>query len=152
MVYGWFYLAWWVRSGRQTIHTEPTSWGLYSIVSHIPTCTFPHPHLVNKRSSSQWWCAPLIPALRRQRQVNLCEFEASLVYRTSSRTAKTVTQRNPVSKERRERKKERWPINVSSNINQKCPVGCTLSQVYMAHSLGQGTTPGPLHLPASKQT
>jgi hypothetical protein len=29
---------------------------------------------------------PLIPALKRQRQVNLCEFEASLVYRESSRT------------------------------------------------------------------
>jgi hypothetical protein len=28
-----------------------------------------------------WWCIPLILALGRQRQVNLCEFEASLVYR-----------------------------------------------------------------------
>uniref|UniRef100_A0A8C6W909 Histone-lysine N-methyltransferase n=1 Tax=Nannospalax galili TaxID=1026970 RepID=A0A8C6W909_NANGA len=27
-----------------------------------------------------WWCTPLIPALRRQRQVDLCEFKASLVY------------------------------------------------------------------------
>ena len=34
---------------------------------------------------------PLIPALRRQRQVNLCEFKASLVYRASFRTARTVT-------------------------------------------------------------
>jgi hypothetical protein len=41
---------------------------------------------------------PLIPALRRQRQADLCEFEASLVYRSSSTTAK-ATQRNPVSKE-----------------------------------------------------
>ena len=40
---------------------------------------------------------PLIPALRRQRQVDLCEFEASLVYRVSSRTAR-ATQRNPVKK------------------------------------------------------
>ena len=36
------------------------------------------------------------PALRRQRQVDLCEFEASLVYRVSSRTAE-VTQRKPIS-------------------------------------------------------
>ena len=35
----------------------------------------------------RWWCMPLIPALRRQRQVGLCEFGASLVYRVSSRTA-----------------------------------------------------------------
>ena len=28
-----------------------------------------------------WWCTPLIPALWRQRQVDLCEFEASLVHK-----------------------------------------------------------------------
>ena len=39
---------------------------------------------------------PLIPALRRQRQADLCDFEASLVYRAGSRTARAVTQRNPV--------------------------------------------------------
>ena len=38
---------------------------------------------------------PLIPALGRQRQVDLCEFKASLVYRVVSRTAR-ATQRNPV--------------------------------------------------------
>ena len=39
----------------------------------------------------------LIPALRRQRHVYLCEFKASLVYRASSRRAK-ATERNFVSK------------------------------------------------------
>jgi hypothetical protein len=34
---------------------------------------------------------PSIPACRRQRQVDLCEFEASLLYRMSSRTAKGYT-------------------------------------------------------------
>lgn len=38
---------------------------------------------------------PLIPALSRQRQDNLGEFKASLVYKMGSRTARTVTQRNP---------------------------------------------------------
>jgi hypothetical protein len=33
-----------------------------------------------------WWCEHLILALRKQRQVDLCEIEASLVYRVSSRT------------------------------------------------------------------
>ena len=36
-------------------------------------------------------------ALRKQREVDLCEFKASLVYRASSKTAR-VTQRNPVLK------------------------------------------------------
>ena len=40
----------------------------------------------------------LMPALGRQRQVDLCEFHDSLVYRESSRMAMVVTQRNLVSK------------------------------------------------------
>ena len=39
-----------------------------------------------------------IPVLGRQRQTYLCKFEVSLVYKASSRTARAVTQRNPVSK------------------------------------------------------
>ena len=50
-----------------------------------------------KNRSRQWWCTPLIPALRRQRPVNLWEFESSLVYKVSSRLAR-AKQRNPVSK------------------------------------------------------
>jgi hypothetical protein len=39
----------------------------------------------------------LVPALGRQRQADLCEFETSLIYRVNSRTAK-VTYGNLVSK------------------------------------------------------
>ena len=42
------------------------------------------------------WHTPLISALGKQRQVDLCEFEASLVCIANSRTA-MATQRNPVS-------------------------------------------------------
>ena len=38
-----------------------------------------------------------IPALRRQRETDLCEFEASPVYIESSRTVKAIIQTNPVS-------------------------------------------------------
>ena len=48
---------------------------------------------------------PLIPALRRQRHADLGEFEVSLVYRTSSRTARAVTQRNLVSKNKNKQTK-----------------------------------------------
>ena len=40
---------------------------------------------------------PLILALEKQRQEDLCQFKASLVYRTSSKIAKAM-QRNPVLK------------------------------------------------------
>ena len=46
--------------------------------------------------AGRWWRAPLIPALGRQRPADLCEFQASLVYRVSSRTGSKATE-HPVS-------------------------------------------------------
>ena len=65
--------------------------------------------------AGQWWYIPLIPALGRQRQLDLSEFKASLVHRVSSRTVK-ATQRNPILKNERERerKKERERTNLLS--------------------------------------
>ena len=57
-----------------------------------------------------WRCTPLIPALRRQRQEDLCEFKASLVYMVSSRTARELCNREILfqkSERQRERKRER---------------------------------------------
>jgi hypothetical protein len=59
-------------------------------------------------TSRAWWRTPLIPALGRQRQVDLLssEFEASLVYKVSSRTARAI-QRNTVSKKKKKWKKKK---------------------------------------------
>jgi hypothetical protein len=46
-------------------------------------------------TARRWWYTPSVPALRRQ--VGLCEFEAILVYRVSSRIVR-ATQRKSVSK------------------------------------------------------
>jgi hypothetical protein len=46
---------------------------------------------------------PLIPVLRRQRQMDVCEFKASLVYRVSSRIARAI-QRNPILKTKNKQK------------------------------------------------
>jgi hypothetical protein len=43
----------------------------------------------------------LIPALGRQRQADLCEFEASLVYRESSRTPRAKTEKPCLGKIKR---------------------------------------------------
>jgi hypothetical protein len=47
----------------------------------------------------------VVHALGRERQVDLCEFEASLVYRVSFRTAR-ATQRDPVLKKQRKKDSE----------------------------------------------
>jgi hypothetical protein len=50
----------------------------------------------------------LIPALRRQRWADLCEFETSLIYRVSSRTAKAkATQRREEEEEEGAEEEER---------------------------------------------
>jgi hypothetical protein len=48
-----------------------------------------------------WWHTSLIPALGKQRLVDICESEASLVYRASSEHP------DPVLKRERERERER---------------------------------------------
>ena len=50
---------------------------------------------------------PLIPALGRKRQEDLCEFKVSLVYKESSRSARAVTPEKPCFKTMRERERER---------------------------------------------
>jgi hypothetical protein len=50
-----------------------------------------------RNSNRVWWRTPLIPALGRQA---ISEFEFSLVYKVSSRTARAI-QRNPVSKKQK---------------------------------------------------
>ena len=50
-----------------------------------------HPHGGKELSLSRvWYHMPLILALRRQRQVDLCGLKASLVYRMMSRQAGTI--------------------------------------------------------------
>ena len=41
-----------------------------------------------------WWYTALIPTLRRQRQTDLCEFEASLIYEESMYFMNTMAKLN----------------------------------------------------------
>jgi hypothetical protein len=58
---------------------------------------------------------PLIPALGRQRQVDLREFEANLVYRASSR----ATQINPISNKTKQNKTNKTKQNKMHPSQQK---------------------------------
>jgi hypothetical protein len=55
-------------------------------------------------TDEQWLCTPLIPALRRQGWW-ISEFEASLAYRVSPRTAR-ASQGNPISNKQTKLKKK----------------------------------------------
>ena len=59
---------------------------------------------------------PLIQALRRQRQVDLCESKASLVYRVSSRTERETLSWKTATKQKKDKKEERKSLNPS-----ECP-------------------------------
>jgi hypothetical protein len=48
----------------------------------------------------------LIPALKRQCQVDFCELEASMVYKVSSRIANAVTQGKPCLKTNKQTNKQ----------------------------------------------
>jgi hypothetical protein len=52
-----------------------------------------------------WWLTLLIPALGRQRGRRISGFEASLIYKMNSRTARDI-QRNPVSKNKKNKQKK----------------------------------------------
>jgi len=67
----------------------------------------------------------LIPAFRRQRQADLCEFEASLVHRVSSRIAR-ATQRNPVLKNRNKTKQAQKATRTTLD---DCDVLCNQSEM-----------------------
>lgn len=66
----------------------------------------------------QWWRTPLIPVLRRQRQVALCELATSLVHKVSSRQAR-ATQRN----QKRERQKSTFYSCRGSGLDPEPTLG-----------------------------
>uniref|UniRef100_A0A8C8UGM1 Ankyrin repeat domain-containing protein 7 n=1 Tax=Peromyscus maniculatus bairdii TaxID=230844 RepID=A0A8C8UGM1_PERMB len=75
--------------------------------------------LINKGANtktSRRWHPPLIPALGRQRQADLCEFEANLVCRMRSGIHTKTTQRNPVLKTKSKQKQKSLYFNKNKKL------------------------------------
>jgi hypothetical protein len=79
-----------------------------------------------------WWLIPLIPALGRQRQVN---FQASLVYKVSSRTARD-TQKNPVSKNQKPKQTTAPPQKKKKTNPCSKETGCGTEHLQSPYSGG----------------
>jgi hypothetical protein len=92
-----------VPSPSQSLRYEFSSDGKVPSTEKRPTVK---KQPLNRRMARQWWHRPLIPALGRQK---ISEFEASLVYRVSYRTART-TQRSPFLKKHKKKKEKKNTI------------------------------------------
>ena len=66
--------------------------------------------LKNVNAPGVWWLTPLISALERLKQVDLCEFEASLVCRASSRTGSKATEKPCLEKQKKEKSVVVWHL------------------------------------------
>lgn len=51
---------------------------------HVKLTKYKKRFLTKRRASWEWWCTSLIPALRKQRQTDLCDFKAILLYNVVS--------------------------------------------------------------------
>lgn len=80
----------------------------------------------------------LIPALRKQRQADLCEVEASLVYRSSSRIA-GLHRENLVWKKKQNQKKRKE--KQANKTKTKTRNGQYRSSMWLLHQ--EGETPPP---------
>lgn len=60
----------------------------------------------------------MIPALGRQSQVDLCELETCLLFRTGSRTTRT-SQKNPVSKTKQPRQIKNNKIKINLYLRRR---------------------------------
>jgi hypothetical protein len=81
--------------GFMPLYSPCCDYNMFSLVGGWPDFTFGLLRTIH----FYWkcWCILSIPAFTRQRQVDLYELQARLIYTVSSRTAK-ATQRDPVSK------------------------------------------------------
>ena len=69
---------------------------------------------------------PLIPALGRQKQVDFCKFESSLVYRASSRTGSKATKKPCLEQTKKKKKLSNYKIGFlfhSSEYQKNASVG-----------------------------
>lgn len=68
----------------------------------------------------QWWCMPLIPVFRKKRLVDICEFEASLVYKSEFQDNQEYTEKLCLEKQNKQtttttKNKKNLPVTVQAH-------------------------------------
>ena len=73
--------------------------------------------MINRETKpSSGWYTPSIPALERQKQVDLCEFEVSLVYRGNSRIGSKATEKPCLGKQNKIKSKTKPKTNKNYSL------------------------------------
>ena len=90
---------------KQTEESEPKETTETDIDVQTHSFTYSRVHK-NTKEGRQLWHKQLISALKRQRQADLCEFEVSLVYRASSRTASKAIEKPCLEKQKQNKTKQ----------------------------------------------
>ena len=88
-----------------------------------------------EKTVGRWWRTPLIRALRSQRQADLCEFEASLIYRASSRTGSKATEKPRLKKSKIEKTCKNKHIHLLGKNGGKLTLQSSTSKLRSLHVL-----------------
>lgn len=99
--------AWFWTFFTESFRYLPKLHKYYSVLIRPSAILTPFFSFKRQHGIQAWWCTPLIPALTGQRQVDPFKFHTSLVYKATFRAPRTVTHRNPVSKNKNKSSKNK---------------------------------------------
>ena len=105
------------------------AWSIRASFRTGPKTSQRNPLLKNQNNKAgQWWRTPLISALGRQRQADICELKISLVYkrRASSRRGSKTTEKPCLEKTKKKKKPKKTknkPKTTTKNTSIKHTLG-----------------------------
>ena len=101
----------------------------------------------NGMTTGQWWCRPLIPALGRQRQADLYEFVASLIYKSQFQNCSGCYTEKPCLKKTKKEKRKKKRNGMTEGQNELWSKFCPFTPTEKEMSRFSVRKPGSIHRP-----